>query len=112
MAALIAHCRLLIGNDSGPMHVAAALGVPVVAIFGPGDPDRSAPYAAPGSSVKIVAITRRYPCAPCRQAFFQECYPSPAGKPMCLESVGVEEVVRAAREVLDAPTQAAASPAG
>jgi len=100
MAALIARCRLLIGNDSGPMHLASALGVPVVAVFGPGDPDRTAPYAGPGSSARVAVISRRYPCAPCRQDFFRECYPSPAGKPMCLESIGVEEVVRAAVELL------------
>lgn len=99
MAALIERCRLLVGNDSGPMHVAAALGVPVVAVFGPGDPGRTAPYVPAGAG-RVEVVSRHYPCAPCRQAFFSECYPSPAGKPMCLESVTVEEVVAAAGRIL------------
>jgi len=111
MAALIARCRVLLGNDSGPMHLASALGVPVVAIFGPGDPSRTAPYVASESSDSRVAIvSRRYPCAPCRQAFFKECYPSPAGKPMCLESIGVAEVVRAASALIEKSARAAGSP--
>ena len=100
MAALMARCRLLIGNDSGPMHLAGALGVPVVAIFGPGDPDRTAPYVPQDGPPRVAVVTHRYPCSPCRQAFFEECYPSPAGKPMCLESIGVDEVVQAAERLL------------
>jgi lipopolysaccharide heptosyltransferase II len=103
MAALIARCRLLLGNDSGPMHLAAALGVPVAAVFGPGDPARTAPVFVPrngGARESVAAISRRYPCAPCRQDFFRECYPSPSGKPMCLESIGVDEVVAAASRLL------------
>lgn len=102
MAALLARCRLFLGNDSGPMHLAGALGVPVVAIFGPGDPARTAPVVASrGAAGRSVAVvTKRYPCAPCRQDFFRECYPSPAGKPMCLESISVEEVVAASERLL------------
>jgi heptosyltransferase-2 len=98
MAALVKRCRLLIANDSGPMHVAGALGVPVVAIFGPGDPDRTAPAGGPAAS---VVVSRRYPCAPCRQRFFHECYPAPSGKPMCLESIAVEEVLGAVETALN-----------
>lgn len=51
---------LLISNDSGPMHVAAALGKPVVAIFGPTEPRRTGPYG------QIDRVVRRsLPCAPC-----------------------------------------------
>lgn len=122
MAALIARCRVFLGNDSGPMHVAGALGVPVAAIFGPGDPDRTAawspalhssdgsrggappggdPSAPPGPArTAVIPVSRRYPCAPCRQAFFRECYPAASGKPMCLESVTVEEVEAAVERLL------------
>ena len=41
--AMLAQCRLFIGNDSGPMHLAAALGAPVLGLFGPTDPDRWRP---------------------------------------------------------------------
>jgi len=102
MAALLARCRLFLGNDSGPMHLAGAVGVPVVAIFGPGDPARTAPVAAPrdGGGGAVALVTKSYPCAPCRQDFFRECYPSPAGKPMCLESISVDEVVASANRLL------------
>jgi ADP-heptose:LPS heptosyltransferase len=43
MAALLERCHLLLCNDSGPMHVAAALGVPVLGIFAPGQPERTFP---------------------------------------------------------------------
>jgi heptosyltransferase-2 len=100
MAALIARCRLFLGNDSGPMHVAGALGVPIVAIFGPGDPDRTAPRTPRGCHAPVITLTRRFPCSPCRQDFFRECYPAPSGKPMCLESIHVEEAVAAADRIL------------
>jgi ADP-heptose:LPS heptosyltransferase len=132
MAALIARCRLFLGNDSGPMHVAGALGVPVVAIFGPGDPSRTAAWSAelhgrdgqppvdpvaggsgsPTRAPAVIPVTRRYPCAPCRQNFFRECYPAPSGKPMCLESIGVEEVEAAVERLLGAgPASGAAQQA-
>ena len=96
--ALIERCHLFVGNDSGPMHVAAALGVPTVAIFGPGTPRRTSPVSARG---RVEAISKDYPCSPCRQDFFRECPPSPAGRPFCLEEISVEEVERAALELLE-----------
>jgi heptosyltransferase-2 len=103
MAALIARTRLLLGNDSGPMHLAGALGVPVAAVFGPGDPARTSPVWASkcdGDAPRVAVVSRSYPCAPCRQDFFRECYPSPSGKPMCLESISVDEVVSAASKLI------------
>jgi ADP-heptose:LPS heptosyltransferase len=44
LAYLISHARLIVANDSGPIHLAAALGVPVVALFGPTQPERFGPY--------------------------------------------------------------------
>jgi lipopolysaccharide heptosyltransferase II len=93
MAAVLERCHLFVGNDSGPMHVAAALRVPTIGLFGPGDPERTAPLAAPG---RLTVISRRYPCSPCRQDFFRECPAAPSGKPFCLEEIAVEEVAEAA----------------
>ncbi len=93
VGAVLERCHLFVGNDSGPMHVAAALGVPTVGLFGPGDPRRTSPLAAPG---RLAVISRRYPCSPCRQDFFRECAAAPSGKPFCLEEIGVEEVAEAA----------------
>ncbi|HEY3176386.1 MAG TPA: lipopolysaccharide heptosyltransferase II [Candidatus Polarisedimenticolia bacterium] len=88
MGALIERCSVFVGNDSGPMHVAAALDVPVLAIFGPGSPAKTAPYMPPD---RFVALTRGFHCSPCRQDFFRECDPAPSMKPMCLETVTVRQ---------------------
>jgi ADP-heptose:LPS heptosyltransferase len=45
LAGLINECKLVIANDSGPMHIAAALGVPVIGIFGPTNPENHKPYS-------------------------------------------------------------------
>jgi ADP-heptose:LPS heptosyltransferase len=100
VGALLERCHLFVGNDSGPMHIAAALGTPTVAIFGPGSPLRTAPH---GTAGRVIAVTRAYPCSPCRQDFFRECPPSPAGKPFCLEEIDVEEVREAALSLLGSP---------
>ncbi len=94
---ILERCSLFIGNDSGPMHIAAALGVPSIGIFGPGSPELTAPRARPG---RFVAVTRSYPCSPCRQNYFRECPPAPSGKPFCLEEIRVEEVAEAALRLL------------
>ena len=93
MAALIERCRVFVGNDSGPMHIAAALDVPVLAVFGPGSPDRTSPWMPPE---RFVALSDGFHCSPCRQDFFRECAPSDSLKPLCIESIGVD---RAAREL-------------
>jgi lipopolysaccharide heptosyltransferase II len=98
MAALVERCELFVGNDSGPMHVAAAMGTPTVSLFGPGVPERTAPYV---SRDRRREITDRFPCAPCRQDFFRECRPAASGKPWCLESIEVAPVLDAARELLN-----------
>jgi lipopolysaccharide heptosyltransferase II len=97
MAALLEHCHLLVCNDSGPMHIAAALRVPVVSIFGPGTPSRTGPYAEEGL---FRAVTRQFPCSPCRQKFFEECLPAASGKPTCLEEITSAEVLGACRDLL------------
>ena len=96
-AALLARCRLFVGNDSGPMHLAAALGVPTIGIFGPGRTTNTAPVGGRGP---VRLISRDYPCAPCRQAFFEECPPAPSGKPFCLEEIATQEVAAVALELL------------
>jgi lipopolysaccharide heptosyltransferase I len=53
--------RLVISADTGPMHVAAALGRPVIALFGPTDPRKTGPYGKPGSVLQINSL----PCIPC-----------------------------------------------
>ncbi|MFN3486096.1 MAG: lipopolysaccharide heptosyltransferase II [Planctomycetota bacterium] len=89
LAAALARCRLLVTNDTGPMHVADALGVPVVAIFGPTDWIETPPF---GPRHRIVR--RPVPCSPC---LARTC---PLGHHECMRSVTVDEVERACREFL------------
>jgi ADP-heptose:LPS heptosyltransferase len=62
LAALLARLDLLITGDTGPMHLAGAVGTPVVAIFGPSDPKR---YALRGRYDQVVRVD--LPCSPCNR---------------------------------------------
>lgn len=88
--ALLDRCRLVVCNDSGIMHLAAALGRPLIALFGPQSPVKFGPW---GEECRVVS--KSFPCSPCRQKFFKECQPSPRGKPECLENIDVAEVLAA-----------------
>jgi len=88
LMALFAQCRLIVTNDSGPMHLAAALGVPLVAVFGSTSQRSTGPL---GAHVRVVK--RPPPCSPCG---LREC-------PIdfrCMMEVTVESVHRAALEVV------------
>ncbi len=86
-AALLRRCRLAIGNDTGPMYLAAAMGTPTVAVFGPTDARRLGPYGEGHARVWAHVA-----CAPCRR---RECSPR-----RCLEAVTPEQVAEAARRLL------------
>jgi heptosyltransferase-2 len=88
--ALLSRCHLLVCNDSGVMHLGAAMGVPLVALFGPQSPVKFGPW---GERCRVVY--HGLPCSPCRQKFFTECEPSPRHKPRCMEAIGVDEVLDA-----------------
>jgi heptosyltransferase I len=84
----------LISGDTGPMHLASAVGTPVVAIFGPSDPAR---YAARGPDDRVVRVD--LPCSPCNR-IRQPPERCAGHTPDCLTSVSVEHVVQAAASVL------------
>ena len=86
---LIAGCDLYISNDTGAMHVAAALGVPTLAIFGPTDEQATRPL---GTRVQLVV--GRAECRPC---LLRHC---PLFHHRCMKSVAVEEVFDAVRLLL------------
>ncbi len=65
LPALLSQCHLFIGNDSGAMHVAAAVGLPVVAVFGPTDPHGTAPVTP-----RCTIVQQRPYCSPC---FLRHC---------------------------------------
>ncbi len=60
MGAILKQCSLFVGNDAGPMHLATAVGTPVVVIFGPTDPSLCGPFAA-----KSATVYKKLPCSPC-----------------------------------------------
>jgi heptosyltransferase II len=65
LPALLSQCHLFIGNDSGAMHVAAAVGLPVVAVFGPTDPEGTAPVTP-----RCNIVQQKPYCSPC---FLRRC---------------------------------------
>jgi ADP-heptose:LPS heptosyltransferase len=68
VAALLSGCDLYMGNDSGITHLAAGLGVPTVALFGPSDPRHWAPRGA-----KVLVLRRRLACSPCAIEAMKAC---------------------------------------
>jgi heptosyltransferase-2 len=88
LLALMARCRLMVTNDSGPMHLAGALGIPQVAIFGSTDERATGPV---GTRVRIVK--HAVECSPCGR---REC---PIGF-RCMRDISVEEVFRATLELV------------
>jgi lipopolysaccharide heptosyltransferase I len=64
LAALLRRARLMLGGDSGPTHLAHALGTPVLMVMGPTDPERHGPYGAPDR-----ALFRLLPCSFCYKRF-------------------------------------------
>jgi len=93
MVELIRHAAVLVCNDSGPMHVAAAIGKPVVTIFGPTDPRRTGPY---GQSQRVL----RHPGLPCAPCLRSSCAHTPALE--CLTAISPEAVIAATHQLLGA----------
>ncbi len=89
LGALLSICKLLVTNDSGAMHVASAVKIPVVAIFGSTDPIRTGPLGN-GHTV----LYKRLDCSPC---FAERC---PRGNYKCLREIQVGDVLFAVEEQL------------
>lgn len=89
LMALLAHCRLVVTNDSGPMHLAAALGVPLTAIFGSTDERATGPL-----SLRARVVKRPVACSPCG---LRDC-------PIdfrCMTSVSMEDAFKAIMELVE-----------
>jgi heptosyltransferase-3 len=91
LAALTARARLFIGVDSAPMHIAAAMGTPVVALFGPTDDIAWAPWSA----AKRVVTSEQHPCRPCG---LDGCGGSKVSE--CLTNLPFAQVLAACNELL------------
>ncbi|MEW6685303.1 MAG: glycosyltransferase family 9 protein [Candidatus Edwardsbacteria bacterium] len=95
-AALIERCNLFVSNDTSLMHLAAALKVPVMAIFGPTIPEKNRPYGE-GHTV----IYKSLPCRPCYKFKKIKCKKNFA----CLKEITVEEVFQIAKDKLNQVSQ-------
>jgi len=91
LALLIERCALVVSNDSGPVHLAQAVGTPVVALFGPTDPLRWAPRE------RARTASLRLACSPCSNHGGKVC---PLGTHACLRDLPADQVVRLARELV------------
>jgi heptosyltransferase II len=85
---VLSNLNLLVTNDSGLMHAAAALSVPLVALFGSTDPGATGPFTS-----QATVIRHPWPCSPCFKRTCDVGYP-------CLDAISVNEVMAAARSWL------------
>jgi len=88
LAYLYTRCRLVVTTDTGPMHIAAAMGVPVVALFGPTAPWRTGPYGK-----RHTVIRKELECSPC---FRKKC-----SHLSCMKSITVEEVFDTIKKIME-----------
>ena len=104
VGAILERSQLLVTGDTGPMHLAAAVGTPVVGVFGPSDPSRYAPLSVVARVVRVDL-----PCSPCNRIRLPpaRCV---GHTPDCLEHIPVDRVTAAALDLLSAGRSAAGRP--
>jgi heptosyltransferase-1 len=90
LVALCKPAKLFVGGDTGPMHFAAAVGAPIVAIFGPTSSDRNGPFRR-----EDIVVERRLPCRPCYER--DRC---PLEHWHCMVDITVDHVYEACRKRL------------
>ncbi|MGH7823903.1 MAG: lipopolysaccharide heptosyltransferase II [Candidatus Binatia bacterium] len=97
LAAALSRCAVFVSNDSGPMHIAVARGVPVVAIFCATTPSLGFyPYSS-----RAVVVEKRLSCRPCSLHGGRRC---PLGTEDCIRLIEPEVVLQAVRRLLNGPT--------
>jgi len=95
LAAVHRRARVVVTTDSGALHLAAAMGAPAVALFGPGDPVRFAPFAPP-ERIRVIRVGLG--CSPCGTLEHPPC--GAAVDPDCVTGIAVDRVLSAAEELL------------
>ena len=90
LAALLRRAALMVTGDTGPLHIAACVGTPTVALFGPTPWERTRPFGTGPS----VCLFKGLPCSPCRGKGIR-CYDN-----RCMKEISVEEVWQASNTVL------------
>lgn len=94
LAALLGHAALVIGVDSGPLHIAVSQGAPTIHLFGPSDPLRFGPW---GNPKRQRVISAGLPCSPC--GVFAAC-PRATDPPECMAAIQPEQVLAVAETML------------
>jgi len=97
LAALLRCCQLALGSDSGPLHLASAVGTPTVHLFGPASPGKFGPW---GDTGRHIVLTSDWPCAGCERL---DWAPEALAHHRCMESIQPESVLQAAEALLDRP---------
>ena len=98
--AILEQVDLFIGNDAGPMHLAAAAGAPTVAIFGLSNYKAWGPYTGHGATERAVVVHLDLPCMPCFYRGHDLGTPEGCATRDCLAMLGVDPVATAARHLL------------
>jgi len=88
LCVLLKSSKMFVGNEAGPMHLACALGTPVLAIIGPTNPERTGPFGD-----RFIIVRKNVDCAPCKQ---RNCK-----KLECMKLITVEEVWRTFEKNID-----------
>ena len=99
-AAALELADLFIGNDAGPMHLAAAVGTPTVAIFGLSNSDAWGPYTGDIPGARAIVVKLDLPCMPCFYSGHELGTPEGCATRDCLAMLGVDPVAVAARRLL------------
>lgn len=94
LASILLSCNVFIGNDSGPMHLAAAVGTPTIGLYGPGDPTRFAPIG-----VACQTIRRKFDCPPCLGTTCR------FGKDGCMSQIQVTDVIQVLEDAQYLPSE-------
>jgi len=88
-AALLSKCRCLVSSDTGPLHLATAVKIPVIGLFGSTDPQRTGPI---GKGHQV--LSKSLPCVPCEE---KRC---PLGTLECMAAISVDDVFAAVSQML------------
>ncbi len=104
LAALLARCRLVLGPDCGPLHLAVALGRPTVHLYGPVDARIFGPW---GDPARHVVVTSDLPCIPCNRLDYG---PEELGEHACVRDIGVEKTLEAANRAMGSEVRFSESP--
>lgn len=94
LVALLRRCELIIGGDTGPVHLGGALGLPVVSVFGGSDAARNAPFAPK----QYVLQKTQFPCVPCWKT---SCPQKKDEYLICLRSIKTEEILQGVEALLE-----------